>query len=283
MTLCVTLVNRKIEGGTSRLAMGTGNIEQRIAVGACKLMASVGKARGRQREKLLNGVFHLFVKDNEAQSFHAMSQKTDQLEAKLLEKSQETQQLIEQLGEKDEEIAILLEEMEMELSHPDHLSPTFGNKGKQIHNLSPRQQRRKLSDCKSFIQQALWFCETFGLTPHFINLKKTATGSPVKMALSSPTCTTTTTCSPTEEVDNHSKVCQMLYILDRFAVSDEAYHELSSSSDLPPLHHIKQKRLALNSTVEIQRLPGIHQGAYCPVTGKIQEQVTRTVIIIVIK
>ncbi len=50
------------------------------------------------------------------------------------------------------------------------------------------------------LQQALWFCETFGLTPDFINLKKTATGSPVKMALSTPTCTTITTSLTTEEV-----------------------------------------------------------------------------------
>ncbi len=121
----------KIEGGTSRLAIGTGNTEQRITVGASKLMGSVRRARGgRQRERLLNG------KSNEAESFHAMTKTTGELEDKIFEKSQETQQLKEQLREKDEEIATLLEEMEMELSYPDQPS-NFENKGKKIHDVSP--------------------------------------------------------------------------------------------------------------------------------------------------
>ena len=47
--------------------------------------------------------------------------------------------------------------------------------------------------------------------------------------------------------------------------------------DLPLLHHIKRKHLAINSTVEIERLPGKYSGAYQPVKTAICEQISRMV------
>ena len=153
----------------------------------------------------------------------------------------------------------------------------FRNKGKPIHELSERQHRRKLSECKSYAQQALWFCETFGLQLEFLGLQN-STGEPVKMALTSDSANTWKSISTTESAHaDHSQICQVLYVLDRFAVSDQAYHELSTISDMPPLHQIKRKRLALNSTVELHRISGKFVGAFRPVKAAIEEQMGRMV------
>ena len=244
--LFTELVNSKVENSTVRLAVGEVGIEQRLFVQASKLVGKVQKARGRKREEILCRVTHLFVKNGEADSFDNLQKQAHELEGKLIEKEQHAQELEAKVLEKDNEITMLLEDMAMEVANYEECleeatSSNYENKGKQVHELSPRQLRRKLAACKTFIQQTIWFCETFGLIPECIELKKKATGSPVKMALSS-----STTPSPNTQasVENHNKVSQVLYILDRFAVSDEAYHELSSASDLPPAHHIKRKRSA---------------------------------------
>lgn len=58
----------------------------------------------------------------------------------------------------------------------------------------------------------------------------------------------------------------MLYLLDRFALSDEAYHELASiTRDLPPLYQVKQQRRELNEGIEVIRLTGGNSVAYRPV------------------
>ena len=109
----------------------------------------------------------------------------------------------------------------------------------------------------NFAQQALWFAESFGLVPDYIQAHKTVSGSPVKISL-----TDETPPSPSPNEDDYSKVQQMLYIVDRFAVSDDAYHELSVASSLPPLHRLKQVRAALNSSLTLNRFDGPYPGAF---------------------
>ena len=154
-------------------------------------------------------------------------------------------------------------------------TPDYTNKGKHVHDISPRQLRGKLSQCKSFIQQALWFCESFGLCPEFIQLRKQHTGSPVKLTLNSPHNSTT---SPQPSNSDYESVHHALYILDRFAVSDESYHELSMASTLPPLYKIKKARLILNSSLDIRRLQGpSYPGAFRPIKRAIEDESCRMV------
>ena len=67
---------------------------------------------------------------------------------------------------------------------------------------------------------------------------------------------------------------QALYILDRFAVSDEACHELSMASNLPPLYKIKNERLVLNGSLDIRRLQGPYQGAFRPIKEAIKDELS---------
>ena len=111
----------------------------------------------------------------------------------------------------------------------------------------------------NFAQQALWFAESFGLVPDYIQVHKAVSGSPAKISL-----TDDTPLSPSPSEEDYSKVQQILYIVDRLTVSDDAYHELSIASNLPPLHRLKQARAALNSSLTLDRLNGPFPGAFRP-------------------
>ena len=47
---------------------------------------------------------------------------------------------------------------------------SFDNKGKKICEVGERQQRRKLKELKTKIEQALWFAKTFDLELQSVNL-----------------------------------------------------------------------------------------------------------------
>ena len=70
------------------------------------------------------------------------------------------------------------------------------------------------------------------------------------------------------QVQDTEKLFQMLYILDWFAVSDEAYHEIrmcsckTDSSALPPLYTLKQVKKQLGSSMEIERFQGGYPGVF---------------------
>ena len=92
-----------------------------------------------------------------------------------------------------------------------------------------------MKDITTFSKQALWFAESFGLVPDYVQMHKAQSGSPVKVTLceKSP--------SPSSSAPSE-KDCQILYILDRFALSDEAYYELSVSSSLPSIGGLLQSQ-----------------------------------------
>ncbi len=83
---------------------------------------------------------------------------------------------------------------------------------------------------------------------------------------------------PLRSEDDHNKVLQTLYVVDLFAVSDEAYHELRMlPSDLPPLCRLKQAQSAINGSLQIDRLPTQHLGAYRPFRETLTVELTKAV------
>ena len=150
------------------------------------------------------------------------------------------------------------------------------NSGKTIEEVSPQQARRKMKDVTTFSKQALWFAESFGLIPDYVQMHKAQSGSPVKVTI----CDKSPSPSPsTPSESDYAKVRQILYILDRFAVSDEAYHELSVSSNLLPLHPLKEARSNLNASLDLERLQGDNPGAHRPLTDALKQEISRIVYI----
>ena len=140
------------------------------------------------------------------------------------------------------------------------LKASHTNKGKTIE-VSAQQVRRRLSQVTSYAQQALWFAQSFGLIPEYVQARKAISGSLIKVPLAPSDNTSCTASIPGPTAADHDKIAQVLYILDKFAVSDEAYHELASISEgSVPLYKVKRMQ---SVSTEIERLPGSYSGAYC--------------------
>ena len=132
---------------------------------------------------------------------------------------------------------------------------------KNMTKESNSQTNYSLRSFKSEASKALWFAEAYGLLPHTIKCTS-KTGKNVNFSLN----------SSFRDLDQENKhhVRQLLFILDKFAISDAAYYELSAiSPDLPRKYLIIQERANLNKLFHIERSPGNTPGAYVKIKDEI--------------
>ena len=114
------------------------------------------------------------------------------------------------------------------------------NTGLPLNQVAERQRRRKLSLLKSSTEKALWFVESFGLDVESVTMRDSAGSSVVLNYTDPPPPTLTTPVPPptlttpappptltTPAPPSDHALAQTLYLLERFGVSDEFYHELS--------------------------------------------------------
>ena len=94
----------------------------------------------------------------------------------------------------------------------------------KVEEMSKRHRRRKLSEFGSAAESALWFAESFGLIPESLNVRTSRSGEVISVPLSDSVQPSTT--PECRQVDEYVAL-QTLYLLDRFGVSDEFYHELT--------------------------------------------------------
>ena len=142
--------------------------------------------------------------------------------------------------------------------------------GRALNDVEARQRRRKLASLRASCKNALQFAESFGINLLSISFES-VTEEPITFDYSShpeqvPTLPTSShgTCTPSE----------VLYLLDRFGVSDEFYHERSMIiPSLPRSYLVKEERRVLVSQTDIRRLPIPYYGCYLP----IKEYLTRVI------
>jgi hypothetical protein len=133
------------------------------------------------------------------------------------------------------------------------------NKGNPYDKVSYTQKQRKLKELKTSAEKALWFIETCGLKLDSLSLLD-AKGDKVKLQFIESTKKSAYNLLSEEEKD---KIKAVVYIIDKFCVSDVAYHELSMSDPegIPRSYLIKQCRNNLNEMCSISRTPGEWPGA----------------------
>ena len=98
--------------------------------------------------------------------------------------------------------------------------------GKKVEEMSKRHQRRKLSQFGSAAECALWFAQSFGLILESVSVRTSGSGEVINVPLSNSEQQQTSSSPEERKVDEYAAL-QTLYLLDRFGVSDEFYHELT--------------------------------------------------------
>ena len=106
---------------------------------------------------------------------------------------------------------------------------------------------------------------------------KDSDGSISKMKYNENGCTNRINFQELPEKDRDT-IRTVLYIMDRYCVSDSAYHEMTVIIDgLPRSYLVKQCRKSLSSTCHITRTPGKQPAAQMSLKEELQEQIKKKV------
>ena len=137
---------------------------------------------------------------------------------------------------------------------------------KKFTQVGPKQKRRKLKLLKNNIQCALLFSESFGLKLSQVKLSDEKGDTHL--------LTRENDCFETLQEEDNNKLEQILFLLDKFCVGDEVYHEMTiHTDDLPKSYLIKQLRSDLNKTYHIERTPGQYPGAAINFTATLKQHI----------
>ena len=126
--------------------------------------------------------------------------------------------------------------------------------------MSRSQKYRITGKLKSKIEKALWFADSYGLRPTSVKLCD-SDGEPASVQL----CDSV----PSDEIE---RMKDILFILDKFKICDNAYHEIvMKTRDLHKLHSIVSLRGKTNNTFTINRTPGNIPGAYVSLRSELTD------------
>ena len=237
-------------------------------------------AGGNQRCALLNKNFCLNIRRNELITFADMTQtqtkladvhkQLDLASEKILDLETNVLNLHSEIKTLKELIDAHTEDLELELQKSQNLLETNETLQKYVENicgisvgvsgmsgrtnskfstLSRSYQLRRLKEVKSRAECALWFLDMYGLKLDSLTLKD---DKEEQHGINFGSL------SDSEKLSLE----KVLYLLDRFYVSDACYHELSVVCDgLPKSYLIKQLRSDMNALCHIQMTPGPNEGA----------------------
>ncbi|CAB3985452.1 Hypothetical predicted protein [Paramuricea clavata] len=140
-----------------------------------------------------------------------------------------------------------------------HCDSNYRNNGRTYNEVSYTQKQRKLKVLKSNSERALWFLESFGFKLDKLFLSDCQTGEKVTLQYNNEKKSAYQFLFE----EDKDKVRNVVYIMDKFCVSDAAYHEFSMTNNdgLPRSYLIKQCRQDLNKVYSISRTPGEWPGA----------------------
>jgi hypothetical protein len=226
----------------------------------------------RDRQRVRDGTTNLLVGKGETISIEGVREEL----ARIERVEQHEEELREQL-----EVEKMQREEKRRQSVPlTEALDAATNKGRKLEEVGERQRRRKIAQLKSYATVALQPMESYGLTPQKVTAV-TQQGAAVTLELGEGPIQQgdavtmelgegpSSSSGPAEPEGNPSNI---LFLLDRFGVSDEFYHELAQVvKELPRLHHIKQLRKELNSSVNSVRLDPPYNGCYVHIRATVSQ------------
>ena len=161
--------------------------------------------------------------------------KVSELQEEVEELQEQVEELQEQVEELQQDFTLAIEELATSQESLEHMTSKLNdvllersdmvNAGKSYDDLSSRQKRRKLAQFQRAADAALWFGESFGLVPAHMTVRSSVNDESLTIPLGG-TSPPLSDAPPVREVDEFCAM-QTLYLLDRFGVSDEFYHELT--------------------------------------------------------
>lgn len=257
--------------------------------------------KGSTRIKVLQTVKKLAVYQSEIQDSSQLLSKINCLEEENKELQEQRETLEARCGSLLQEVAELrqntqraaeLEQSYSEISNQNdklkgyidslvdrdcckHCDSQYSNNGRTYNEVSYTQKQRKLKELKTNSERALWFLESFGFKLDKLLLINCQSGEKATLQYNNGKKAAYQFLSE----EDKDKVRNVVYIMDKFCVSDAAYHEFSMTNNegLPRSYLIKQCRQDLNKVYSISRTPGEWPGAQLSFTDELNHQLSKQV------
>lgn len=264
-------------------------LEERFRVLSCSAYNQCRVLKGAVRQRQLQRVRVINVFPEEMTNVSGLSRRLEEAE----KENEELRRKIGEVDERCEELLLELLEARMELekeqgkaqdleieaealgrenadlkNYLDHLeeqvvcsncSGDLANQSKPIHQLGERQKIRKIKVLGTRAEKALWFMNSFGAKLDSLTVvDKQGNTHQLPIGNMGNSKSVFSQLSETEK----DKIRAILYIMDRFCVSDAAYHEFTMTiNGLEKSYLVKQCRNDLNNIIHITRTPGMQPGA----------------------
>ena len=286
----VKLLNENIPGCGFAVKQDAARIEERLRVKCSFISNRFKAASGRKKRDLLLGSYKMNIFVAEVESVERLSKdlKLETEAKKNLEKENKKlyEELIEEVKQKKLREHDLLSETESLKQYIEKLEKNkeTDKNGKDLSTVSPTTRWRYLRDLKTRAQKALWFMNAYGLKLKSLEVEE---NNKTKHNLSlddfpNPTSTTVDTGNTrnsskylTLPEDERKKVEEVLFLMDRFGVSDEFYHNLTMIFDgLPRSYSVKQCKSNLNAMRHLTVTPGTSPGVQTSFKELLREQIT---------
>ena len=272
------LLNSWIPSKWFQISRETGfRIQGRLRREASSVIFKYKKATGSRKKVELNtSVLKLSILVSELVSVGKMEDDLHQANSALVEWREKCADLEKEKESLLKEMAAATERKETEISSLNRelceyvqkieelTEVTSPNYGKTITQLGKRQRLRRIKELKDRADLALWFLESHGLQLSCLKVKESNSGRAHTFEYE------------TERVSQEDKenLEQLLFLLDKFCVSDDMYHELTILyNDSPRSYLIKQKRSDLNKLSHIEKVPGNYAGAQISFVDTLQDHI----------
>ncbi len=268
----VTEFNKLLPPGVKR-TKNSGRLESHLSNLANKNCLTYKKLKGRRKKDFLTEKLRVcvFIKDLRDDDLTILN-KNMQLEEenkvlreekeKLEEENRRLRIKAEQLWNelqtcRTEASEAIIEEQSKLDRYIKNLEKKFVNSGtKYLSELKETQYKKKIKELKTRAQKALWFTESYGLNIESL-YGTTVDGKPVNLNL----LDSKKSYDALSEEDK-DKVKSVVYTMDKFGISDEAYHELTLTfQGMTRSYIIKQCRSYMDGFCHIEKTPGTNPGA----------------------
>ncbi|KAJ7361949.1 hypothetical protein OS493_014596 [Desmophyllum pertusum] len=219
----------------------------RLGVETRYLSSRITNEKNPKKKKAIRGSFLRRISIQEQD----MAQIPEQLIRERKQLKEQVSKLEQRLEEQADEVFQLLEagiKQRSEIKKLEEATQGLKNPGKLITEVGERQRYRQLKTLREKTAATLWFAETYGLVPLSLQLQEKDTKEVHEVVLTSadnapetPDETHERPATDTSDGEKHSSkysrlptedkdnVKKLVYILDRFGVSIQTYHEKHSS------------------------------------------------------
>jgi len=284
---------------------GVSRLEERFRVLSSLVSEQLKGVRGNKRLQLLKKIRVVFIYPEEIINASSLQRQIKDLQEENEQLRKRASELDERCNELLEELLLARKEQEnenkraqsLEIELEDSLQENIKlkeyidfiedklidedlrNNGKKLSEVGPRQKIRKIKELTTNVEKALWFVESFGLKLDVlllldregtvqIQLDKNQQG---QKSVFNSLCE-----------DDKDKIRAVLFIMDRFCISDAAYHELTMRvAGLERSYLVRQCRNNINNLLHITRTPGYEPGVQMSFKEELTyqlEQVSTTLV-----